>query len=664
MQKHLSLTGYRPDIQALRGFAVLAVVAYHANLPISGGFAGVDIFFVISGFVITQVIDTRFSQNTFSFRSFFEKRILRLVPLLTLVNVVISIVAIVALSPFGEIQQVAEAFKFATFFSANLYFFKTNNYLDLSFHPLRHLWSLGVEEQFYLIFPVFLMLLLVTSRKLNRPQLVLIGLSISSALSLILCLIATRNLNNIYLVRFAFYGTPLRAWEFLVGGITYFLISYFPSLRLKAISAFIVGFGLLLMVIGISLISTSNGYPNLLTLLPVLGTSLVIFGGTNSNAITGYFSNRLLVRLGDLSYGWYLWHWPIVVFTQRIFSSSAAVLTIASILSLFVSILTHRYFENPIRHSNRLAGRLSWFVLAACTIVSLATIAIVNRAAESGLGVTVDKPENVLIALGACYSGSLDKKFLNQCDNGLSERGESVLLIGDSQAQSAADGLYQAGHELGVRVFGYGAAGCPMRSRSTVKESAWCPSVQNTYVAAVERFRPVVVVFANRYDQYVVEGSQNGPNDLRVPFADGRLPVNRSEQIDSVITSLIEQVTAVRNLGSEVLILLDTPTASMPPQNVLSNFYSVETTELSAAKEFNTVRDEVNVQILKRLHGIGGVMIIDPREYLCQSYPKCSAVIDGNVAYWEKQHVNRFGSLRLVPLWKSALTAIYGGIGD
>ena len=135
--------GHRDDIQALRGIAVLAVVAYHAGLPVHGGFVGVDIFFVISGFVITKLILGRYSEGSFKFSEFFEKRILRLVPLLTLVNIVTILFCLVAFNPFGEVQQVTEAMKYATFFGANYFFYTTNDYLNLAFHPLRHLWSLS-----------------------------------------------------------------------------------------------------------------------------------------------------------------------------------------------------------------------------------------------------------------------------------------------------------------------------------------------------------------------------------------------------------------------------------------------------------------------------------------------------------------------------------------
>jgi len=127
---------YRRDIQAIRGIAVLMVVAYHSKLDIPGGFTGVDVFFVVSGYVITQHIVDRFRQSRFSFREFFEKRILRLIPLLAVVHAVTVLVALVVLSPYGEIQQVTQAIRYSNFFGANLYFFLSDDYLALENHPL------------------------------------------------------------------------------------------------------------------------------------------------------------------------------------------------------------------------------------------------------------------------------------------------------------------------------------------------------------------------------------------------------------------------------------------------------------------------------------------------------------------------------------------------
>jgi len=649
------VSGHRDDIQALRGFAVLAVVAYHAGLPVHGGFVGVDIFFVISGFVITKLILGRYSDGSFAFREFFEKRVLRLVPLLTLVNIVTVLFALVALSPFGEIQQVTAAMKYATVFGANYYFYTANDYLNLAFHPLRHLWSLSVEEQFYLFFPFLLMGLVVISRKLKR-DLVTIGIMLTGVISFGYCLQASRNSENVNQIRLAFFGTQLRAWEFLIGALAFCLLDRFGPIRSRLYAEMVSIIGFVMMAYGVILISTTAGYPNAKTTIPVIGTALLIFGGSTQNRIGHRFANPLLVRIGDISYGWYLWHWPVVVFAKRIVSSNSLVLSFASFASLLLAISTYKYFENPIRYSKRFSGRRSWLVLLTCISVSIGGATVINRVSATGLGIATERPENRLQSLGACYSTATTYEKEAQCDNGQPEVGASVLLLGDSQAESAADGLYEAGKKLGIRVYGYGAGGCPMRSRSTVKESSWCPTVQNAYLSAVQVFNPKVVVFANRYDQYAVEGSEAGSNDLRIPFSDGRLPVNREEQIDSIIESLVEQVDLVRELGPKVVIMLETPTVLMSSPNLLSKYLvGPRNLESSEAKKFNEIRDGISAQILERFSERSGVVVINPQEYLCETYPKCSAEIDGDIAYWEKQHLNRFGSMKLVPLWMKTI---------
>ena len=649
-------SGHRADIQALRGFAVLSVVAYHAGLPIHGGFVGVDIFFVISGFVITKLILGKYSDGDFAFRGFFEKRILRLVPLLTLVNVVTVLFALVAFSPFGEIQQVTAAMKYATVFSANYYFYTANDYLNLAFHPLRHLWSLSAEEQFYLFFPFLLMGLVVISRKLKRV-LVTIGILLTGVVSFGYCFLANGNPENVNQMRLAFFGTHLRAWEFLIGALVFCLIDQFRPIRSRLYAEIISVIGLGMMTYGVILISTTAGYPNVKTTIPVIGTALLILGGSTKNRVVHRFANPLLVRIGDISYGWYLWHWPLIVFVQKILSPSVPALVLTSIVSLLVAILTFRFFENPIRYSSVLAGRKSWVVLVICILVSLCAVETVNQLASSGLGIAAEKQEDVLQSLGSCYSATAILESAAQCDNGLLEMGNSILLLGDSQAESVADGLFKAGENLGIRVSGYGAGGCPMSSRSTVKTAEWCPQVQNAYLLAVERVQPRIVVFANRYDQYAIESIEFGANDLRVPFANGNYPVNRDEQIESIVDSLIEQITLVRKLGPKVVVLLETPTVVMNPQTIYSKYVrAFNSKERASVKEFNKVRDGINQIIRSRVGVIAGVTVLDPKDFLCEKYPDCSAVINGNIAYWEKQHLNRYGSLMLTPLWETELS--------
>jgi hypothetical protein len=503
----------------------------------------------------------------------------------------------------------------------------------------------------------------VISRKLKR-DLVTIGFMLTGVISFGYCLQASRNSENVNQIRLAFFGTQLRAWEFLIGALAFCLLDRFGPIRSRLYAEMVSIIGFVMMAYGVILISTTAGYPNAKTTIPVIGTALLIFGGSTQNRIGHRFANPLLVRIGDISYGWYLWHWPLIVFVQKTLSSSALVLVLTSGVSLLLAVLTFRYFENPIRYSSKLAGRKSWAVLAFCILVSLSVVATVNKLAATGLGVATDKPENALQSLGACYSPTAVMVLETQCSNGLPESGNSILLVGDSQAESAADGIFQAAEEMGVRAFGYGAGGCPMRSRSTVKESAWCPDVQNAYVSAIGKFAPKIVIFANRYDQYAIEGSEPGANDLRIPFADGRFPVNRAEQNQTIIESLVEQIQRVRDLGPEVIVMLETPTVSMSSSSFLTKHVGeLRSKESGSAKRFNIVRDELIAQIREEVSGMNGVIIVDPQEYLCENYPECSAVIDGTIAYWEKQHLNRFGSMKLVPLWTKTLAELTGASG-
>jgi hypothetical protein len=505
---------------------------------------------------------------------------------------------------------------------------------------------------------------MLVSRKFGK-FLTLFGIFAMGQASFLFCLQASSNADSTDHLRAAFFGTHLRAWEFLIGAMAFCLLNQFGPMRSRLFAGMISFFGFLMMLYGVFFISSTAGYPSTQTAIPVVGTALLIYGGSTTIGFDFLFSNPLLVWLGNISYGWYLWHWPIVVFVQRALSPKAFVLVIASLFALFLATLTNRFFENPIRYSSKLVGKKSWAVLVACMLMSLLVIGAVNKLASTGLGIGVESSGSDLISLEYCRGQAVVEDPENPCDNGVKNSDSLVVLLGDSQAQSAADGLFQAGVELGVRVIGFQADGCPMSARSTVKESEWCPGVQNAYVDSIVRFNPDVVVIVNRYDQYVVEGSSNGPNDLRVPFTNGKLPTSREEQLKSVVGSLSEEVIAVRNLGPKVVVLLETPTVLMPEPNLLSKmFKSVRSAELNQALEWNRVRDEIATEIRTKLNAIDGVQIVDPSSYLCNEYPKCSAVSSGLITHWEKQHLNRIGSLQLVPFWKKTIGPLVGVSGD
>jgi peptidoglycan/LPS O-acetylase OafA/YrhL len=648
----------RIDIQGLRGLAVLSVVAYHSGLPIHGGFLGVDVFFAISGYVISQAIfNDATSSGGFKLRAFFARRINRLIPLLTLVNIFIMVFAVLLLSPFGGIQQVTSALRASTLFYANAHFFLTNNYLDLVANPVRHLWSLSVEEQFYFVYPIVIAVFLRLNNgygQLKTKKFTLIMIC-SALASVCACLFLTRqgapNMDS----RFAFFGTPFRAWEFLAGVLAY-QIQFQLKLNDKYRWAIEAVGCMAFAALGISFLVTdlSNNFPNRFTIIPVISTSVLLLLGNRTRAVKLVLASPPLVWIGDRSYGWYLWHWPIIAFASSIISNSIEVKLFSSFVALLFSAFTYQLIEERFRGNRSFWHSIRLFLICGCTVFILSFI--VDTAAGTGLGIPLNGPGPS--SLGACYVNQKDEMNLqieNVCSNDVPD-GPLVLIVGDSQAHSAADGLFEAGRLLGVRVMGYGAGGCPMRSQSMLRFSSWCPGVQDRYLKAIDKWQPDLVIFANRYDDYAFYGGESG-SDVRIPFADGRLPEGTNEQMESIVESLFVSVSAVRSRGSQVAILGETPNVLLPPNSLFGKYFEVRSAEVADIAKYNELRALILELIEERIVN-SGTIVLDPQELLCQSTYVCGSVIDGELAYSNPQHLNRIGSLKLIPLWTSLLSKL------
>ncbi|MFZ9651610.1 MAG: acyltransferase family protein, partial [Ilumatobacteraceae bacterium] len=276
---------FRSDIQGLRGIAVLLVVIYHTGVALPGGYIGVDIFFVISGFVITQLLlrETN-ATGTISLKSFYERRIKRILPAVAFAIIGTLFLSIFALSPFGEQQQVAQTARASSFFAANFYFYLQDSYWALAENPLRHLWSLAVEEQFYIFFPLLLLALNKLKIRINSrlSVAILIVISIISFVISYLLSIGEQILPKPEL--FAFFGTPWRMWEFLAGS----LIALAPSTRIavKSIAAPLSAISIAAIAWSAISFDSYTPFPGSAALIPVLATTALIYLGTQSNLST------------------------------------------------------------------------------------------------------------------------------------------------------------------------------------------------------------------------------------------------------------------------------------------------------------------------------------------------------------------------------------------
>ena len=353
----IAIPQYRQDLQGLRAIAILLVVFAHARLSIlPGGFIGVDVFFVLSGYLITGILLKELQQHKrISFLRFYSRRLKRLLPALVLMLAVTTLVAHFVLSEV-EIRSQLASLPFASTWSSNLYFtFKTVDYFnELAQRDLfLHTWSLGVEEQFYLLWPVLLLLFfkLGKSQHLKSSNYLITGLSLAFIASLITSFIWTRNIPDA-----AFYTMPSRVWQLALGALVHFVpdMSVSDALRLPSVvrnylKQYIKIIGLFLIIGSAICLHPNLAYPGYWALFPSLGAVLIIVAGHSSGKIKkDYLSYPAMVWVGDRSYSLYLWHWPIFTIGFSIGFEGHLLQTFCLfLLSLLASIISYRCVEYP-----------------------------------------------------------------------------------------------------------------------------------------------------------------------------------------------------------------------------------------------------------------------------------------------------------------------------
>lgn len=337
---------YRPDIDGLRTVAVSLVVFAHFGFEsFTGGFIGVDVFFVISGYLITRLILREIEKNRFSILAFYVRRVKRILPALLVVTSASLILGWVLLLP-ADFELLGVQAAFASFGVSNVYFWTEAGYFGREAEklPLLHTWSLGVEEQFYLIWPIIAIASLVWFKTGRRTLLAAIT-SLTLASFAAMLWISARD------VDFAFYMLPTRAWQLGVGAI----VAFAPSIQRGVIAFAFDILGLTLIALSMVLISEKVEYPNVLAVLPTLGAALLVAPKTHVSVVNRLLSTSHMVALGRASYSIYLWHWPILVFF--VFWNNGLNPTLIEagcliFLTLGLSALSFRYVETPIRKAS------------------------------------------------------------------------------------------------------------------------------------------------------------------------------------------------------------------------------------------------------------------------------------------------------------------------
>ena len=434
---------YRADIDGLRSLAILPVVAYHSGISVaSGGFTGVDIFFVISGYLITGIILAEIRENDFSILNFYKRRALRILPALTLVILVVAVASFAFMLP-NEFLATGRSIIATALFVSNIHFWRESGYFDAAadLKPLLHTWSLAVEEQFYLFFPI---LLIGIARWLRRRFLLWIGLMalVSFAMSVIGLRMSPAA---------TFYLLPPRMWELGIGALI--AAGGAPQLQGTRGRGMAVWVGVMLIVYGVFGLSEENGFPGWNALFPCVGAGLVIAYGAGTT-VSGILGWRPLVYIGRISYSLYLWHWPVIVFYRMLYGGELdprATVTVVT-LSFALAVLSYHFVETPFRSARFRAAAVSRVLWGGATAV-MASVAVGGAIAGTG-GSWRTYPGDVLrIAAYTDYTNSPDYRFQFGQGTGCATTGyrdeggynaakclvvrpdrKNVVVIGDSHA--------------------------------------------------------------------------------------------------------------------------------------------------------------------------------------------------------------------------------------
>ena len=435
-------SAFREDIEGLRGVAILLVVLFHCDMPgFLGGFVGVDVFFVLSGFLITGILVHEIQTTSgLNLVEFYARRARRLLPAFAVTLIATLLIGTFILTP-QELDLAARAARSAALHMSNVFFDKnTGDYFspNVQSNPLLHTWSLAVEEQFYLFWPLLILLSVRWWRSTNALLTLLAGLTLISL-----------GIGIGFTIKggtFAFYELPARAWEFGIGGLALFL----SRKNQRAFSPWGPAMGWLgfLAILGTAHFlpdMSAAGFPGWVALIPTLGTAAILIAGIEQpyRGIGVLLASAPLQRLGALSYSWYLWHWPFLVFSAALFPSLSAPGKVAvAAMSLAVAAGSHRFIERPIRFHQTLLKRpaLSIGLAAVVMVFSLGTALFSMKFAEDLAQtpmmhdiIEATKNTNRILTEGNCYP-SLESPEVKQCDFGNGKAEVRIILFGDSHA--------------------------------------------------------------------------------------------------------------------------------------------------------------------------------------------------------------------------------------
>jgi peptidoglycan/LPS O-acetylase OafA/YrhL len=657
----VTLARRRADIQGLRAVAILLVVLYHGGFHVRGGFSGVDVFFAISGFVIAgTLVRELVSTGSIELRAFYARRVRRLLPALAMMVGLVSLVGILA-TPIAAMTISSRTGIFASIFGANLYLAHLGaGYFDVSttLDPLLHTWTLGVEEQFYVVFPAVLLGAWLLGRRTSMQRaralaFVAIG-AVSLASGLLAVELSRGSFGGPRALQYGFYLSPARAWEFGAGALV--AIAAPAAARMPHRAAWMLAvFGAVAVGVGAVALSSTNMSPLRLAALPIIGTCALLAAGTSSvSGLSRLLGLRPLTWLGDLSYSWYLWHWPLIVFAKAFWPQSSAAAPIAAVVSLLPAWASYRFVESPIRGRRDLVGRRAAALATVCAAVGVGASAVLlvsnhelHRSAAVRSWERSQTPH--LDETRECDSTvPLGERRNVRCTWSVPHPRGLVVLVGDSNAGHFSEPFVQAANALGYDATIATVNGCPYIDLVVrpIGGSGVCRRFYVVTSATLVRLRPSLVVIAARSDQYVGSygiGEPGGPLTRDTP---ARLRLWQAG-IGSTLRTLNDK--GIPALLVEPVPLLPVPTGSCATLRILTG-------SCAGSISRSAVDAELGPVIRAERAGISSASLsasVDFENELCGK--RCSSTRNGVVMYRNAAHLSVDGARLLTPAFRNVI---------
>ena len=668
--EHLTHPKYRADIDGLRAIAVLLVVGFHAFPAwVKGGFVGVDIFFVISGYLISTIIFGSLERNSFSFVEFYSRRIKRIFPALLLV--------LIACYAFGWFVLLADEYKrlgkhivAGAGFVSNIVLWNESGYFDdaAESKPLLHLWSLGIEEQFYIIWP--LLLWAAWKKRLNL-------LTITVAVAVVSFIL---NIMGIRMHAVAtFYSPQTRFWELLIGSLLAWLTlrkedvfsNFKPKLDVwlgKVVSANAHEmngtmvrnvqslFGAVLIAIAVLVITKERDFPGWWAVLITLGAALIISAGTDAWLNRAVLSNRLLVWFGLISFPLYLWHWPLLSFARIVGSEapSSEIRIAAVVISIVLAWLTYRLIEKPIRFANHSKSK------TIALVAFMALVGYVGYNCEKRDGLSFREVNKVNLSKESGFDGGAGIVTLNECGLGDQEKTLFAVcakdsrqpiryaLLGDSKAAAIFSGLIRTSNNNGRWLFigGQGPNGAPVpviSSNEIYKQYQHLTTLAVKTIAENKDIEKVVLVTATRtlFQLKSVTNIEDLPDTKNVELA---------------LDGLEETIKQLTTVGKKIVFVVDNPTLPRPndcidrkTSSTIINVILVKnshtrchlkiTRHLELSKQYRDLLSEIE----KRHPDF--VKVFDTTKFMCDAdQGLCEMYENGRLLYSYADHISDYAA--------------------